>query len=185
MKAFAGNGNGVSIIDPIDAIVYRVEHNYRRLLFLALAVSECHHILTPLLYSIAHPTTLWPEAQTCFFAFAHFRAEYSASCAIPDGHKYGVSTTRITGYLVLHHPRWTKTFEKKKSRWTRKRGRREKERRGGIDPWRKGPRQCGAVIFSSSGNVTGISLVIKSHRAVWLELMVKWSICPEGKKAQL
>ena len=64
----------------------------------------------------------------------------------------------------------------------KERKKREREK-GGIDPWRKGPRQCGAVIFSSSGNVTGISLVIKSHRAVWLELMVKWSICPEGKKS--
>lgn len=118
-KAFVGNGNEISAIDSIDAIVYRVEHkNYRRLLFLALAVSECHHILTPPLYSIAHPTTqdpttLWPEAQTCFFAFAHFRAEYSASCAIPDGHEYGVSTTRITGYLVLHHPRERKRSKKR------------------------------------------------------------------------
>lgn len=48
--------------------------------------SECRHILTPALYSIAHPTqdpdnTLAPAAQTCFFASADFRAEYPASCA--------------------------------------------------------------------------------------------------------
>lgn len=126
--------------------------------------------------------TFWPRAQTCFFAFAHFRAEYSASCAIPGTSAASrLYDDENNGLFSSPSSPGTKTLEKKQSRRTRNRGRREKEGRASI-PRRKGPRRHGAVIFSSSGDVTGISLVIKSHRAVWLELMVKWSICPEGKK---
>jgi len=75
MKAFAENRN---IGNPSDqyAIICRAKRRGRRLVFVALAVSEYRHILTPPLYSIAHPTqgpdnTLAPGSNM-FFRFCSF-----------------------------------------------------------------------------------------------------------------
>lgn len=78
-----------------------------------------------------------------------------------------VYTTTITGYLVPDHPAGTKTLGKSGTGRAGERvGRGNEGERKDIDPRGEGPRQRGAVIFSSSGNAPGISLVIKSHRPV-------------------
>lgn len=116
----------------------------RQLLFLALAVSECRHVLTPSLYSIAHPTqgptTLWLKHVFSLSLISGPNTRHPAR--FRTGAAFRLYDDENNGLFSSPSPPGTKMFEKKQNRRARKKGRRGKERRG-IDPRRKAPAWSG------------------------------------------